>query len=86
MKTGQLQCEPMQNRTTANDGNHQPGTFSPSDPEVPEKKPKRRFTAAYKLHILQEYESCRQPGEIGALLWREGLYHSNISTWRKQHG
>ncbi|WP_457571561.1 IS3 family transposase, partial [Desulfovulcanus sp.] len=51
---------------------------------MPEKKPRRRFTAAYKLRILQEYESCRQPGEIGALLRREGLYHSNISTWRRQ--
>lgn len=58
--------------------------FSPPDPEVAEKKSRRRFTAVYKLRILQEYESCRQPGEIGALLRREGLYHSNISTWRKQ--
>ena len=69
----------------ANDGgNHQPSTFSPPDPEVPEKKPRRRFTAAYKLRILQEYDVCTMPGEIGALLRREGLYHSNISTWRKQ--
>jgi len=60
------------------------GTFSPPDPEVTGKMPRRRFTAAYKLRILQEYESCRQPGEIGALLRREGLYHSNISTWRRQ--
>lgn len=69
---------------TANDGNHQPSTFIPPDPEVPEKKPRRRFSAAYKLRILREYESCRQPGEIGALLRREGLYHSNISAWRRQ--
>ena len=60
------------------------GILSLPDPEVPEKKPRRRFTAAYKLRILQEYETCREPGEIGALLRREGLYHSNISTWRKQ--
>ena len=67
------------------DGTPQPETaFSPPDPEVTEKKPRRRFTAAYKLRILREYESCRQPGEIGALLRREGLYHSNISTWRRQ--
>jgi transposase-like protein len=69
----------------ANDGNRQSDTFSPPDPEVPEKRPRRHFTAAYKLRILQEYESCRESGEIGALLRREGLYHSNISTWRRQH-
>lgn len=60
------------------------GILSHPDPEVPESKPRRRFTAAYKLRILREYESCTVPGEIGALLRREGLYHSNISTWRKQ--
>jgi len=67
-----------------NDDNHQSAAFFPPDPEVPEKKPRRHFTAAYKLRILQEYESCCEPGEIGALLRREGLYHSNIRTWRRQ--
>ena len=57
---------------------------SPPDPEVPAKKPRRRYTAAYKLRILHEYESCTKPGEIGALLRREGLYHSNINTWLRQ--
>ena len=51
---------------------------------MPENKLRRRFTAEYKLRILREYESCTVPGEIGALLRREGLYHSNINTWRKQ--
>ena len=69
---------------SSGDGNQPAGIVSPPDPEVPEKKPRRRFTAAYKLRILREYESCTVPGEIGALLRREGLYHSNISTWRKQ--
>lgn len=56
----------------------------PPDPEVPEKKPRRRFTAAYKLRILKEYDACTVPGEIGVLLRREGLYHSNINTWLRQ--
>ena len=56
----------------------------PPDPEVPEKKPRRRFTAGYKLRILKEYEACTLPGEIGALLRREGLYYSNINTWLRQ--
>jgi len=68
----------------ASDGNLQPDALTPPDPEVPEKKPRRRFTAAYKLRILQEYEACQKPGEIGLLLRREGLYHSNISTWCRQ--
>jgi transposase-like protein len=56
----------------------------PPDPEVPEKKPRRRFTTAYKLRILKEYDACAKPGEIGALLRREGLYYSNINTWLRQ--
>jgi transposase-like protein len=56
----------------------------PPDPEVPEKKPRRRFTTAYKLRILKAYDSCAAPGEIGAFLRREGLYHSNINTWLRQ--
>jgi len=56
----------------------------PPNPEVPEKKPRRRFTAAYKLRILKEYDACTVHGEIGALLRREGLYHSNINTWLRQ--
>lgn len=54
------------------------------DPEVPEKKPRRRFTAQYKARILSEIDSCADSGEIGALLRREGLYSSNITTWRRQ--
>lgn len=58
------------------------------DPEVREKAVRRRFTAAYKLQILQEAERCREHGQIGALLRREGLYSSNPVTWRRQreHG
>ena len=48
-------------------------------------KPKRRqYSAAYKLRILQEYETCSEPGGRGALLRREGLYSSHITTWRRQ--
>ncbi len=54
------------------------------DPEVREKKPRRRFTAAYKLRILKEFDACTHPEEKGAFLRREGLYHSNICTWSWQ--
>ena len=54
------------------------------DPEVREKAVRRRFTAAYKLRILQEAASCKKKGQLGALLRREGLYSSNLATWRRQ--
>ncbi len=44
---------------------------------------RRRFTAEYKLRILQEADRCA-PGELGGLLRREGLYSSNLSKWRRQ--
>jgi transposase-like protein len=55
---------------------------------VPEQKPRRNFTVGYKLRILQQADSCVEPGQIGQLLRREGLYSSNLTTWRKQrdHG
>ncbi len=53
------------------------------DPEVPERATRRRFTAEYKLRIVQEAEAC-QEGEIGALLRREGLYSSHLGKWREQ--
>jgi transposase len=54
------------------------------DPAVPEKPVRRRFTAEYKLRILREADRSTGPGQLGALLRREGLYSSHLSTWRKQ--
>jgi len=58
------------------------------DPEVVAKATRRRFTAEYKLRILRDAERQREPGAIGALLRREGLYSTHLSTWRRQrdHG
>jgi len=50
--------------------------------EVVAKAQRRRFTAAYKRRILEEAERCTKPGEVGALLRREGLYSSNLTAWR----
>ena len=58
--------------------------ISTPDPEVPELKSRRNFTAKYKLRILDEADLCSQPGELGAMLRREGLYSSNLTTWRRQ--
>jgi transposase-like protein len=53
------------------------------DPEVQEKPVRRTFTAEYKRRILEEADRCTRPGELGALLRREGLYSSHLTTWRK---
>ena len=51
--------------------------------EVSAKKTHRSFTAKYKLQILELADKCKYPGEIGALLRKEGLYSSHLSKWRK---
>ena len=55
----------------------------PPDPEVPEKKRRRKFTAKYKLSILSKADLCAQPGQVGDLLRRKGLYSSHLTTWRR---
>ena len=52
------------------------------DPEVPAKASRRRFTAEYKLRVLEELDRA-ESGQQGAILRREGLYTSHISEWRK---
>jgi transposase len=63
-----------------------PGKASPPkvDPEVEAKPDRRQFTAEYKRRILEEADACTEPGQIGALLRREGLYSSNLTHWRQQ--
>ena len=50
--------------------------------EVQSKAQRRRFTAAYKKKILAEIDACKERGEVGALLRREGLYSSHVAAWR----
>ena len=59
-------------------------TVERPDPEVPEKTQRRQFSAAYKQRILEAADRCTEVGQIGALLRREGLYSSHLSTWRSQ--
>jgi transposase len=54
------------------------------DPEVPEKARRRKFSAEYKLRILRLADSCIDPGSLGRLLRKEGLYSSHLTTWRRQ--
>ncbi len=59
------------------------GSGPQTDPEVVPKATRRQFSAAEKLCVLQEADACTQPGQIGALLRREGLYSSQLAKWRR---
>jgi transposase-like protein len=60
--------------------NHLPNPRLPT--EVTFKAKRRFFTAEYKRKVLQEADACTEPGQIGALLRREGLYSSHLTMWR----
>ena len=71
----------------------EPQTPTSADPaeslETVAKRRRRVFSAADKLRILKEADSCLASGErgaLGALLRREGIYSSLLSTWRAQLG
>ena len=55
-----------------------------NSPEVIEKASRRRFAAEYKARILDEADRCTEPGQVGELLRREGLYSSHLTNWRRQ--
>lgn len=61
-----------------------PSTPAGVDTEVVARARRRHFSNAEKRRILQAVDQCTQPGEIGALLRREGVYSSSLSTWRRQ--
>lgn len=54
------------------------------DPEVVATAQRRQFSAAQKMRILEEADNCTEPGQIGALLRREGIYSSYLTSWRRQ--
>ena len=53
------------------------------DPEVVPVAERRQFTAEEKLRILEEVDACTEPGEVGALLRRQGIYSSYLTRWRR---
>jgi transposase len=64
-------------RTKGVDDHHLPQT------EVVPRARRRSFSAAYKRRVLHEADGLTEPGQIGALLRREGLYHSHLHKWRR---
>ena len=55
------------------------------NPEVSSMNGRRRFSAAYKADIVRKADACKESGEIGALLRREGLYFSHLAKWRREY-
>jgi transposase len=54
------------------------------DPEVAATAKRRQFSSAEKRRILGAADHCKKPGELGALLRKEGIYSSMLANWRKQ--
>jgi transposase-like protein len=67
------------------DGSKDSAAAMGADTEVLEKTGKRRYSDAYKVRIVEEANRCQRPGEVGALLRREGLYASALARFRKQY-
>jgi len=61
-----------------------PAVPSETNSEVVPRAQRRHFSNAEKRRILAEADRCTRPGEIGALMRREGVYSSSLSTWRRQ--
>jgi transposase len=79
-------AEPPRSGGEANGGANNRAAARPvPDPEVSARPQRRRFTPAYKARIVEEAQRCTEPGEIGALLRREGLYSSALTQWRRQY-
>jgi len=71
---GGTPAESPQNRT---------GSIPDTQVKTGQRAPRRKFSVAYKLKILEAYDACDNALARGALLRKEGLYHSRLSTWRK---
>jgi transposase len=72
-----------QYQTTKNSSNGSSRRPKP-DPEVVPGAKRRRFSVAEKRRILEEADGCSEPGQIGALLRREGIYSSYLTEWRHE--
>lgn len=65
-------------------GSAPPTVSAQADTEVVPRARRRHFSNADKRRILAAADRCTKPGEIGALMRREGVYSSSLSTWRRQ--
>ena len=89
MHAVKVSCDPGASQGARRATEDAPGSGPPrvqpvSDSEVVSRARRRTFTNADKRRILQAAELCTKPGEVGALMRREGVYSSSLSTWRRQ--
>ena len=89
MHAAQVSSDPGASQGARRATEEAPGSAPPpippgSDSEVVPRARRRTFTNADKRRILQAADRCTQPGEVGALMRREGVYSSSLSTWRRQ--
>ena len=81
--SGGERSEPKRNGEIPVAKNFAEGTRPAPNTEVLEKPKRRRFSSDYKARVVQEADRVTEPGQIGALLRREGLYSSQLTEWRK---
>ncbi len=74
----------MSHPKTAEKASNREPRLDVRDTEVVAKAKRRQFSLAYKTRILTEVDNCTEAGQIGAILRREGLYSSHLTTWRRQ--
>lgn len=87
-RESQVQQRVQSSSETANggdSGNGEERTRRVPSVGVPAKPKRRRFSAEFKARIVEEADACTQPGEITALLRREGLYSSHLVNWRQEY-
>jgi transposase len=76
--------EPGQSQSRGREARRVVPALGRADPEVVPQARRRTFSGKYKLGILEKVDACTEPGQIGALLRRQGLYSSTLRTWRRQ--
>lgn len=76
--------ERSEGERSATDGITGPEPKAHPDPEVAAQAKRRRFTAEYKHAFLKEADQAKGTGGIGALCRREGVYSSQLATWRRE--
>jgi transposase len=81
---GRREPERSDGDRSSTEGKNAAAPGSHPDPEVVAQAKRRRFTAEYKQRILAAVDQAKGSSGIGALLRREGLYSSLLSTWRRE--
>ena len=89
MHAAKVSCDPGASQGARRATGDAPGSAAPArapgtDSEVVARARRRQFSNADKRRIVEEADRCTKPGEIGALMRREGVYSSSLSTWRRQ--